>query len=182
MSDRSKNVDMKFSVTTYILETLKEVPMASIEIFFPKKYSYARISRQFFGLDSRPSLKISQKTFATLIWRLKRQGLIERRTFKGKSLWSLTSKGMNRLEKSFKRIPQKDGIKRLVIFDIPEKERKKRRLLRAELLAYNYHQLQKSVWLGENPLSKEFIITLDALRLRHNVHIFSVSQTGTLID
>ena len=77
-------------------------------------------------------------------------------------------------------VPPSDGIMRLVIFDIPEKERKKRRALRAELISFNFSQLQKSVWAGENPLPEDFLSFLDELNLKNKVHIFSVRKHGTL--
>lgn len=73
-----------------------------------------------------------------------------------------------------------DGIQRLVIFDIPEAMRAKRQAIRAELVSCGYQQLQKSVWLGEKPLSNDFIELLEALDAKPYVHIFSVRKTGTL--
>ena len=74
-----------------------------------------------------------------------------------------------------------DGITRLVIFDIPEKERRKRNILRVELVTYDFKMLQKSVWIGATPLPEDFIHKLDKLNLKNKVHIFSVQEYGTLI-
>jgi DNA-binding transcriptional regulator PaaX len=73
-----------------------------------------------------------------------------------------------------------DGQKRLVCFDIPERDRAKRRWLRGELIASDYHQLQKSVWIGKTPLPQEFIEALDTLELRGRVHLLRVGSEGTL--
>ena len=73
-----------------------------------------------------------------------------------------------------------DGITRLVVFDIPERERKKRDTLRAELIGYGFEGLQRSVWIGHRPLPADFIEFLDSLNLKNKVHIFSVRESGTL--
>ncbi len=73
-----------------------------------------------------------------------------------------------------------DGVERLVIFDIPEKERRKRDAIRLELAAAGYRQLQKSVWHGNKPLPEDFLELVDALELRSRLRVFSVREKGTL--
>ena len=73
-----------------------------------------------------------------------------------------------------------DGITRLVMFDIPEYERKKRTAIRTELVGCNFQQLQKSVWIGSCPLPEDFIALIDELKLKNNIHIFSVREKGTI--
>ena len=103
-----------------------------------------------------------------------------------KSVWTLTKKGKTVLQEDTnpveRPLPPRDDILRLVIFDIPEKERKKRDVLRAELVACNFSQLQKSVWMGYNPLPEECIELIDALSLKQRVHIFSVKEKGTIAE
>ncbi len=50
-----------------------------------------------------------------------------------------------------------DGIWRIIIFDVPEKLRGKRDLLRKELVSFGFMQLQKSVWAYPHALPKEFV-------------------------
>ena len=65
-----------------------------------------------------------------------------------------------------------DGKWRIIIFDVPEKLRGKRDLLRKELTEFGFMQLQKSVWAYPYPLSKEFVdLWEDAGILRHCVII-----------
>lgn len=170
------------TTTRLILEKLGELGTATFESFFPKKYAYTRISRPLFGLDAYP--RVSPPTLSTLLSRLQRQGLVLRKGTHRSSSWVLTRKGKHRLQKSDKPyradIPESDGIIRLVIFDIPERERKKRDILRAELVGCDFTVLQKSVWMGRHPLPKSFIAFLDSLNLKNRVHIFSVKDCGTL--
>jgi len=75
---------------------------------------------------------------------------------------------------------KKDGISRLVIFDIPERDRKKRDTVRAELIGYGFRLLQKSVWIGAYPLPKDFLELIDDLELARHIHIFSIRESGTI--
>ncbi len=153
--------------------------MVTLDSFFPAKYPQARLWRGVLGLNYE--YKFSKPTFGAILSRLQKQVLIEQ---KADEKWSITSLGKNFLgERWFKKttgLLQNDGIMRLVIFDIPEKERKKRLWLRLELLACNYKLLQKSVWVGYCPLPQEFFEALEYLDLRNHIHIFSVNETGTL--
>ena len=79
-----------------------------------------------------------------------------------------------------KNIPPRDGVQRIVVFDVPERERRKRDVLRFELISSGFEQLQKSVWIADRPVTEEFIALLDNLRLRNHVHIFTVQKHGTL--
>lgn len=76
-------------------------------------------------------------------------------------------------------MPEPDGIRRLVTFDVPEKEYKKRDWLRAELLAFEFKPLQKSVYIGNRPLPEEFIKDLEVRQLGNCVHILSIEKEGT---
>jgi len=83
-------------------------------------------------------------------------------------------------QKEEKNIPPRDGVQRIVVFDIPERERRKRDVLRFELISSGFEQLQKSVWIADRPMTEEFITLLDNLRLHSHVHIFTVQKHGTL--
>lgn len=135
--------------------------------------------RSLLGLDQKH--RFQRDTFASLLSRLQRQGLVLRTGTHRHSLWRLTRRGeryVNRRQEDQK--VQSDGIGRLVIFDIPEKERRKRDTVRMELIGIGFHQLQKSVWYGEHPLPRDFVTLIDTLSLQRCVHIFSVRQSGTL--
>lgn len=167
------------SLTKAVLMKLGELGMGTLDAFFPPNYPYAALWRPLLGLDSRR--RVNRKTVATTLWRLKRAGLVERTGGK-KSTWRLTRKGKQFCDVSQEKLklPRKDGITRLVIFDIPEQERRKRDAIRAELVAARYTQLQKSVWIGEHPLPEDFVTLIDELGLQQNVHILSVRVSGTL--
>lgn len=168
----------KPSIAMLILKKLSEIGYSSIDAFFPAKYPEARIWRKILGLDS--SHKFSKQTFHSILWRLQKQKLVERND----SGWGITDLGKKTIKK-VKYSPQpslseEDGVIRLVIFDIPERDRKKRVWLRLELIACGFNMLQKSVWIGQRPLPQEFFESLDYLNIRPHVHIVSVERSGTL--
>ena len=172
---------MKNSIPRLILEKLLEAGELPFEIFFPPNYSYMRVSRRLFGLDSHP--KVTQPTLSSVLSRLKHQGLVARTGRRRKLFWRMTSKGKKWLTKSKQmepQIPPRDGIIRLVIFDIPEHERKKRDMIRQELMNYNFKMLQKSIWIGFNPFPEDFVRLLDSFRLKNKVHILSIKDGGTI--
>ncbi len=172
-------VTMRVSITRTILEKIGEAGVLTLDAFLPRQYSYTLPSRKLLGLDSYP--KATPRTISALLSRLKRQGLVVRHGAPGRSSWTISKKGVVWLKSNpMPEVPAKDGISRLVIFDIPERERKKRDTVRAELIASHFRKLQKSVWIGENPLPEDFIALVDDLRLKGKLHIFSIRESGTI--
>lgn len=174
----------KGDITRTVLEGIAELGEVMLDSFFPKKYAYAAIWRPLFGLEGKK--KVDRHTISAILWRLRRQGLVERMGARRQSRWRLTAKG-KKFQSGLSRrsvavLPEPDGISRLVIFDIPERERKKRTTIRAELAGCNFRQLQKSVWIGECPLPKKFIELVDDLDLAEHLHIFSIRDKGTIGD
>ncbi len=165
------------TITRCILVHLAELGEGTLDSFFPAKYPEARMWRNLLGLE--PSYCFRRDSFRTLLSRLQAQGLVTRAA-SNQDRWCLTSHGWAHVRHQPGALPQSDGVRRLVIFDIPERERKKRNALRLELLAAGFTQLQKSVWSGYQPLPKDFTELVDELRLRSHVHIFSVRDAGTL--
>lgn len=175
---------MKNSIAHASLQLLAEFGEVTLDVFFPSKYSYAAMWRPLLGLER--AKKIKKKTVAAILWRLKQEGLVERIGAKKIAKWRLTPEGMQKLKEEktshFLKNPVSDDITRLVIFDIPEQERRKRDVIRTELITCHFKQLQKSVWIGIYPLPEEFITLIDDLKLNGNVHIFSVREKGTITE
>ena len=166
------------TIKDLILEKLGEIGGGALGAFFPAQYPEARIWRSLLGLDNK--YRFSKRSFSSLLSRLRAQNLIERSGVSRKAEWKLTKLGKEYLHKKNQKIPIKDGVRRLVMFDIPEDEKSKREAIRRELINIGYTQLQKSVWTGEFALPSEFIELLDILNLHSMVHIFSIKELGTL--
>ena len=167
------------TISRLIFEKIAELGEAAIGSFFPATYAEARMWRRFLGLAD--GYRFKRETFSTALARLRARGLIERRGTNRHSMWRLTARGTKAISyRGRSTIARPDGIGRIVIFDIPEKERKKRSALRGELIAAGFTFLQKSVWYGERPLPRDFLELIDALSLRSRVHIFSIRERGTI--
>lgn len=110
--------------------------------------------------------KINQQTFARSIKRLSEEKLFEEKrmtdgslklmlTVKGKrqaGILSLMSSSLN-----FKKSKHWDGKWRLVIFDIPEKDRIFRDILRSHLQELGFYKLQNSVFVSPHPFEKPIL-------------------------
>ena len=166
-----------------------------MDAVFPPNYPEARLARMLFGLDqkrySSESRARAKRSLSSILSRLKDEGLVQRTGPKKKSVWQITPKGrfyLQRVKPRQKRpppiacatLPPTDGIIRLVSFDIPEKDRWKRKWLRTQLIAYGYAMLHKSVFTGKRPLPHEFIQAIDGLRLGAQIHIVGITKSGTL--
>ena len=64
----------------------------------------------------------------------------------------------------------------IIIFDIPEKERKTRNWLRNQIKSWDFTMIQKSVWLGTGPLPEEFQERAKLLNIKKYIKIFNVQQ------
>ena len=187
-------ISMRPSLTRDILEHLAEGGKIMLGALFPPGYSYTDPSRRLFGWDHRcrhrftPMQKIS---LSGILSRLRREGLVARDGARKTSSWRITGKGKGHLRalsatadllpKSAHIMPKKDGKLRIVIFDIPERDRRKRDWLRVQLLANDFEPLQKSVWTGTRPLSVTLMKEIDALNLGAYIHIMSIGEKGTLV-
>ncbi len=172
-------VRLHATLSRLILEKLGELGETTISSFFPAKYPEARLWRSLLGLEGGYTFR--RETFPVLLCRLRAQKLVERVGLRQHGIWRITGLGKRTLQ-SVQPVARArpDGTRRLVIFDIPERERKKRDAIRLELVAAGFQQLQKSVWHGEHPLPENFLELINALNLKNYVHVFSVRNPGTL--
>ena len=121
-------------------------------------------------------------TMKVALYRLQKDGLVEKG---GLRLWKITKMGRKLAGTMNSTIPRPSPAIRaarntIVMFDVPERDEKKRRYLRLELKELGFEMLQKSVWIGGGPLPKEFIEYLRRMSLLRHVHIFSINKRGTI--
>lgn len=96
---------------------------------------------------------------------LRKKGFIETSKNEGKMILKLTDRG--REEAIIKKLLNRknwDGKWRIVIFDIPEKHRKLRQILRGKLKEWEFEKWQKSVWASKKDLTiplRKFIEEVD---------------------
>ena len=181
-----------------ILEFLENSGQALEELFFIFTVPYGtsfhgaeyRLRKFRAAKENLKTLKKDKRRFDDLLYRLRKDELVDDIEKGEKSLLRLTQRGkeiLSRLrDKKDKALPdakyqsQNDDNLKIIIFDIPEGERRKRVWLRSALKNLNFTMLQKSVWAGKSKLPHEFAIDLNKLKIISYVEIFSISKTGSL--
>ena len=154
---------------------------ASLRKYREKRDLYIRQMRQN---------KENQNRFKHFMYHLRKEGLVENIGKDNGMFIKLTSSGKKLLHKLRRRkeqslpeskypIQEKDELK-IIIFDIPEAEKRKRAWLRSVLRNLEFTMIQKSVWSGKTKLPQEFISQLHKLNLLSYVEIFTISKTGSL--
>jgi len=158
-----------------------------------KASSYRKLYRIAHGLNKKEHVLWSDELreanrFRNLLYRLEQQEIIKKD--KKTKQFFITKKGMSWMQKykhfsmcSPKRYPN-DKEKNLgvfvVVFDIPEKEKRKRAWIRDALRTFNFKLLQGSVWIGKSGIPKEFLEDLRLLKMIDYVHIFEIKNKGSL--
>jgi DNA-binding transcriptional regulator PaaX len=146
-----------------------------------------RASSRRFELKQRlDEERSAKKCFYKLISDMERSGLIEKNQPNGKKIISLTQLGKDKIKNgsiyksssSYAKEISKEPI--IFVFDIPEKERRKRDWLRASLGHLGFHMVQKSVWIGSVKLPKVFLNDLGEQNLISRVEILSINKSGTI--
>lgn len=134
----------------------------------------------FFKFKREWGRKISAKRFAKLIYSLKQKGLIKIANLENKKGVILTPKGLDKMlkikYKSIEKKLRKDGKFQMIIFDIPEKKRVLRDLLREHLHFLGYKMLQKSIWITPYDVEKETKEILRRYSLYPCVRLFLIEK------
>jgi len=138
--------------------------------------SYRRMSELRTFWDYYDELKDLKKNSArTILWRLEQKGLVKKK----EGQYKLTVQGF-RVVKVFRKKEIKeqpwDGKWRLITFDIPEKKREQRIWLRSQLLVWDYKPIQKSVFIGKQPLEEDLYSEIMARRINHFVRLITVGE------
>ena len=126
---------------------------------------------------------LNDQTLRTTLHRLKKKGLIE----SNNKVWNITQKGKEYLKNQLsKKLPKLKLIRAegkpsqkknmIIIFDIPEAERRKRDWLRETLGILGFSQLQKSVWIGPAPLPKDFLNSLNKIKIISCLKFFKATE------
>lgn len=186
------------TLSEMILEIIEEALDSEIFDVFLSGYaeSYRKARQHLLNRDVKEKQKFQRQirhNFYNQLYHLQKNGFVEKRSKKeGNFIWKLTKSGKKKLKELKQKInfpprkkyqKEKDDKLKIIIFDIPEKEKFKREWLRQQLMFLGFAMLQKSVWAGKNKLPPEFLEDLEAIDLLKNIHIFRVSEEdrGTVI-
>lgn len=123
---------------------------------------------------------IGRARFNRLIYYLKKNNYIKSENLRGNKAMVLTKKGLSKaLRASFKaegRTKRKDNKWIMLIFDIPEKYKKSRNLMRSVLCNLGYKMLQQSVWITPFDVSEKTEKLLQFYSLDKFVRIFLIEK------
>jgi len=189
---------MKGEYGLKILEALEQSAQTIGDLFFAFSLPYGTsmnkalklVTRRLEERESRRIDREEKLRFYDLLYRLRKDGLIENINKGDKKLLRITKKGAEKLEnlrlrkindsppKIYRR--ENSSTFKIIVFDIPEKHRKKREWIREVLKNLKFKMLQKSVWIGKTKLPEEFIHNLKNFDLLPYVEVFEISKTGSL--
>lgn len=175
-----KIINNSFSTSAWIFCRLIDLGEITVESFLNPSY-YADLPSTSYTLSNSSSKlakkpRLKETAIRQSIWRLKKLGFIEKK----KNKFRLTSAGKI-LEKyiiSRKKVlsGKWDGKYRVVIFDIPEKQRKIRNWLRQELYLLNYKKLQESVFISKHSLPSDLINEIKNKKIGNCVNYLLVDK------
>lgn len=123
------------------------------------------------------------KTVRNILYRLKERGHITGGAYNG---YALSLKGLDRLEKlqlaPLKQTKPWDATWRLVIYDIPEDQRKARDAIRKLVKKLGFTQLQQSVWIHPLPCLDEFASIRDAYGIHKHIMLIETPHSEEYAD
>jgi len=152
-----KEASRVLSLTKAALIMVGDMTAVTIAAFWPHPYYHAFCEHR-------------NRSFRSTMVRLQQQGLVKKGN-DSSGFFTLTSEGEKERTRALRRIHIEsrksnepwDGKWRILTFDIPEKYKKYREFLRAELIDYGFMQLHKSVWVTPFHSAEDLKTTIEDL-------------------
>ncbi|MBI5530204.1 MAG: hypothetical protein HY918_01760 [Candidatus Doudnabacteria bacterium] len=119
------------------------------------------------------------KFFYNIMFRLESQELIKKVDDAGALMAEITEDGKKLLGR---KKPVKDGVWKMVIFDIPEKQKKVRGVLRAKLKQLQFKKWQNSIWISPYALDEEIEEEMAQLAKHFFVRLIKVKDINRTDD
>lgn len=194
---------MKGSLTLKVLEIIQQAGITigelAVVLTSPRGSSYRQIEYRLdqYRHDRRTTQMVvddsvlKNRSFNDLIYRLRRDRLIVEIKRGDKEILKPTRKGIDKFEnlkiKSASALPSQklyqkttDNLLKIILFDIPEKDRHQRRWLRSVLVNLGFKMLQKSVWIGKSKIPENLLEDFKRLKLIKYIEIIAITKTGSL--
>jgi len=150
------------------------------ESFIPPRTIREALYPDFYKLKREYERKKAKRRFSQFVDYLKNKNYIQIKNLKEKQGILLTKKGIDKvINLKFKigeRKKRPDKKWQMLIFDIPEKKRYLRDLLRVKLYFFGYRMLQQSVWICPYDIFKETERFLREYSLDEYVRIFLIEE------
>lgn len=77
---------------------------------------------------------------------------------------------------------ERDGVWKLVIFDIPEKKRQVRNVIRAKLVSLGFQKWQNSIWISPYTLAPEIEEELNELAKHYFIRLIKTTDINVTDD
>lgn len=170
-------LDNSFSTSAWIFTTLIGIGEITVQSFLAPSY-YANLPEpiDLFADQKEKKLNVKEITIRQSIRRLQKQGFVK----KDQNRYVLTKLGKKLAEYVMNRkniIDAKwDKKYRVVIFDIPEEQKKIRDWFRQELGLLSYRSLQKSVFVSKFPLTSDLIKEIKRKKIGNCVNYLLVDK------
>lgn len=118
----------------------------------------------------------SRKTLYNTWYRLMSDGLLEHGPEKQ---LQLSEAGSKLLHTEF---PERDGVWKIIIFDIPEKKREVRNFLRTALQNVGFKKWQNSTWISPYKLHESFEAELNQLAEKYFIRLIKTTDINQTED
>ena len=145
---------MRLPITdTFLWDLYNSIEKTSkaYDLVAPPRSLYQYVYRDTLRLKKEYERRKARRSFGQFILSLQERGYIKTKALEGTKGIILTPKGAERVLQVKRKLATKkkrrDGKWIMIIFDIPEKRRQARDLLRDALLDMGYQRLQHSVWV-----------------------------------
>lgn len=131
----------------------------TLELFVPPRTMKEVLYSNIYKLRRIYERNQAKRQFTQFINYLKKKGYIKIKNLEQKEGIILTKKGVEKALKAMLRLKERkkrsDDKWQMIIFDIPEKKRQLRDLLRENLQILGYKMLQKSIWVCPYDILKD---------------------------
>lgn len=139
-------------------------------------------AKDIYQIFERPSLwgkdypKRNKQTIYNTINRMEKDGYLEEVEERGQKRYRATLKGKAKIFAYLKKDKKWDGKWRIVVFDIPEKQKKMRNYFRGCLIGLGFRKLQESVWISPYNIADTVEELIDLCKAKEFVHYLLVEE------
>ncbi|MDF1498392.1 MAG: hypothetical protein P1P85_03525 [Patescibacteria group bacterium] len=173
---------MKLQITeSFLLDLYNYIEKfdSTFDIFAPRTMKEV-CCPALYELKQQHKKRKTKQQFSHLVSYLKRNGYIKIKNLKQNKGIVLTKKGAEKVLRVKFKIKggqkRRDGKWQMIVFDIPEKKRWLRDLLRDNLRILNYKLLQQSIWVCPYDVQKETEFILKKHSLDPYVKLFLIEE------
>lgn len=148
--------------------------------FFAPRTMREAVCPELYELRREYSRRHARKQFNNLVYHLKKKGYIKIASLQGSHGVLLTSKGVQKALRAKCQFDTKkkrsDGKWIMIIFDIPEKKRVLRDMLRQVLIDLGYEKFQESVWVSPYDVLGNTEAFVRAYQLDIYIRVFLIDE------